>query len=187
MDIHVQASTACYDATSGEFLEWLNQLSIEQGRPISELQLDFDDVITGTGPSAFTTAILSEMSRATGKHVTWDMFHDIPESKLVGGFLVLTVEAFAAGQGHSDSGTHNSRTALVKHHYHASAWPDRHPRFYHPIFGQVERCNWDVECVRKWDEETSAFAALPQEEQERQITTFQAIGEALKNMQPPPI
>ncbi|KAJ5864941.1 uncharacterized protein N7529_006857 [Penicillium soppii] len=167
-------------------LHWLNQLSIKQGRPISELQLDFDDVITGTGPSAFTGAILSEMSRATGKDVTWSMFHDISESKVVGGFLVLTVEAFAAGQGHSDSGTHNSRAALVKHHYHASAWPNRHPRFYHPIFGEVERCNWNMDCVRKWDEEASAFAALPQEEQERQIATFQAIGEALKNMEPPP-
>jgi hypothetical protein len=40
--------------------------------------------------------------------------------------------------------------------------------------------------VKKWDKETAAFAALPQEEQERQIATFQAIGEALKNMEPPP-
>lgn len=135
-------------------LHWLNELSIQQGRPISELQLDFDDVITGTGPSAFTNAILSEMSRITGKTVTWQTFHDIPESKVVGGFLVLTVEAFAAGQGHSDSGTHNSRNALVKHHYHASGWPTRHPRFNHPIFGEVEKCNWNMDCVRKWDEET---------------------------------
>lgn len=167
-------------------LRWLNDLSVKQGKPISELQLDFDDVITGTGPSAFTDAILSEMSRTTGQAVTWNTFHDIPESKVVGGFLVLTVEAFAAGQGHSDSGTHNSRNALVKHHYHASEWPKKHPRFYHPIFAEVERCNWNLDCVRKWDEETSAFSALPQDEQEQQIATFQAIGEALKNMEPPP-
>ena len=31
------------------------------------------------------------------------------ESKLVNGVLVLTVEAFAAGQGHSDSGNHQAR------------------------------------------------------------------------------
>ncbi|GFG19329.1 conserved hypothetical protein [Aspergillus udagawae] len=67
-------------------LHWLNELSIKQGKPISELQLDLDDVITGTGPSAFTGAILSEKSHTTGKTVTWHMFHDIPNLKLLEGF-----------------------------------------------------------------------------------------------------
>ena len=72
---------------------------------------------------------------------------------------------FAAGQGHSDSGNHNARTALVKHHYHASGWPLSHPRFNHPIYGEVERCNWDAECVAKWDADTAAFNRLPLAEQ----------------------
>ncbi|KAL3462814.1 nucleotide-diphospho-sugar transferase [Aspergillus heterothallicus] len=150
-------------------IAWLHDLSAQQGKPISELEMDFDDVITGTGPSAFTGAVLAEMSLAAGYEVTWDTFHDITESKLVGGFLVLTVEAFAAGQGHSDSGNHDARAALVKHHYHASGWPNKHPRYSHPIYGEVEKCNWNKECVRKWDENTAAFAALSAEEQDRQI------------------
>ncbi|KAL2869153.1 glycosyltransferase family 32 protein [Aspergillus lucknowensis] len=155
-------------------ISWLHGLSERQRKPISELEMDFDDVITGTGPSAFTSAVLEEMSLAAGHEVTWDTFHDMAESKLVGGFLVLTVEAFAAGQGHSDSGNHEARAALVKHHYHASGWPNKHPRYKHPIYGEVEKCNWNKECVREWDEHTAAFAALSPEEQEKEIALKKA-------------
>ncbi|KAL2819282.1 nucleotide-diphospho-sugar transferase [Aspergillus cavernicola] len=158
-------------------LAWVHGLSDKQGKPISELEMDFDDVITGTGPSAFTSAVLMEMSMAVGHNIDWDTFHNMAESKLVGGFLVLTVEAFAAGQGHSDSGNHDARMALVKHHYHASGWPNRHPRYSHPIYGEVERCNWNKQCVHEWDENTAAFAALSPEEQARQIASKQAAEE----------
>jgi mannosyltransferase OCH1-like enzyme len=109
--------------------EWLHELSHEKSVPISQLQLDFNEVISGTGPSAFTKAVLEQMNvNNHGKPVTWDPFHNLVESRLVNGMLVLNVEAFAAGQGHSDSGNHDSRGALVKHHYHASGWPSLHPR-----------------------------------------------------------
>jgi hypothetical protein len=90
-----------------------------------------------------------------------DSFHNMAESKLIAGYLILTVEAFAAGQGHSDSGNHHARSALVKHHYHASGWPTLHPRYNHPIYGEVERCNWDALCVKTWDDNTAKFDALP--------------------------
>ncbi|KAK2870560.1 hypothetical protein FQN49_003089 [Arthroderma sp. PD_2] len=150
-------------------LKWLNGVAKKQGKPISEIVLDFDEVISGTGPSAFTSAILQEMSASAGEPVTWKSFHDMHESKLVGGFLVLTVEAFAAGQGHSDSGNHNARAALVKHHYHASEWPKNHPRFNHPVYGEVEKCNWDRGCVEEWDKNTAAFKELTPEEQAKKI------------------
>ena len=148
---------------------WLNELSKKQGVPIFDLKLDFDEVISGTGPSAFTTAVLAEMSIKNGYEVKWDTFHNIPESKVVGGVLVLTVEAFAAGQGHSDSGNHNARTALVKHRYHASKWPTAHPRYKHPVYGEVEKCNWEVECVKMWDYNTALFDGLTEEEKQKLI------------------
>jgi mannosyltransferase OCH1-like enzyme len=148
---------------------WLKDLSKKQGVPISDLKLDFDEVISGTGPSAFTTAVLAEMSIKIGQEVTWDTFHNIPESKVVGGVLVLTVEAFAAGQGHSDSGNHNARTALVKHRYHASKWPTAHPRYKHPVYDEVERCNWEVDCVKMWDFNTALFEGLSAEEKQKLI------------------
>ena len=150
-------------------LLWLQNLSHEQNVPISEIQLDFDEVLSGTGPSAFTNAILAEMSETEGRPITWEEFHDLEESKLLAGVLVLPSEAFAAGTGHSQSGNHGGRQALVKHHFHASSWPSQHPRYRHPIYGEVERCNWDMECVKLWDANTAFFAALPEEEQLKMI------------------
>ncbi len=100
-------------------------------------------VISGTGPSAFTAAVLDEMNRHVGpfsEKITWDTFHALDESKIVSRVLVLDVEKFAAGQGHSDSCNHDARGALVQHHYHASNWPSKHPRFKHPVYGEVEIC-----------------------------------------------
>lgn len=150
-------------------LAWLNDVAKKQNVPIGELVLDFDEVISGTGPSAFTDAILAEMSAKAKKTVDWNSFHNIAESKLIGGVLVLTVEAFAAGQGHSDSGNHDARAALVKHHYHASGWPTNHPRYNHPVYGEVETCNWNAECVKKWDEDTAAYELLTPEEKANKI------------------
>lgn len=160
-------------------VRWLKDIAMEQNVPISEIQLDFDQVISGTGPSAFTRAILDDLSRRAGKTITWDTFHNLGESKLVENLLVLTVEAFAAGQGHSDSGNHNAKQALVKHHYHASGWPTAHPRYNHPVHGEVEKCNWDPFCVKTWDDNKAAFDALSEEEQTAQI--------ALKQAEPPKI
>lgn len=97
--------------------------------------------------------------------MNWDYFHNLTEPRLIGGVLILTVKAFAAGQGHSNSGNHSSTEVLVKHHYHASEWPKTHPRFKHPVYREVELCNWNTECVKQWDANTAAFESLPKEQQ----------------------
>ncbi|RMY62994.1 hypothetical protein D0863_10775 [Hortaea werneckii] len=150
-------------------MAWLKQVAEEQGVTIAAIQLDFDQVISGTGPSAFTKAILAEMSEREGRDVKWKTFSDMEESKLVGNILVNNVEAFAAGQGHSNAGNHESRHSLVKHHYHASHWPEQHPRFNHPMYGEVERCNWDWNCVKQWDQDTADWETLPEEEKNRRL------------------
>ncbi|ORY70890.1 family 32 glycosyltransferase [Pseudomassariella vexata] len=151
-------------------MAWLNDISYQQGVPVGEIVLSFDEVISGTGPSAFTIAMLEDMNKNNhGPKITWQDFHELDESKVVSRILVQNVEVFAAGQGHSDSGNHNSRGALVKHHYHASNWPSRHARFAHPVYGEVERCNWNVECVKKWDADVAAFAELSPEEQQQKM------------------
>lgn len=146
-------------------MTWLAKVAEERGSTVSNVKLDFTDIISGTGPTAFGRAMLEYMSQEAGHTVTWDTFHNIVESKLVSGILVLPVEAYAAGQGHSDSGTHSTRRALVKHHYHASKWPDSHPMFTHPMYGLVESCNWKKDCVKKWDDNVAAWEKLSKEEQ----------------------
>lgn len=151
-------------------MKWLTGVAKEQDVPISEVELNFDQIITGTGPSAFTNALLEEMNEGAKKpRVTWDTFHNMDESKIVNRVLVLTVEAFCAGQGHSDSGNHGSRGALVKHHYHASNWPSQHRRYNHPAYGQVEECNWNAECVRQWDQNVAEYDQLSEEERNTKI------------------
>lgn len=78
-------------------LGWLEDVATKQNVTIGEIELNFDEVITGTGPSAFTSLILAEMARQTHEPVTWDAFHNLTEPKLVGNILVLTVVSFAAG------------------------------------------------------------------------------------------
>jgi mannosyltransferase OCH1-like enzyme len=151
-------------------LTWLSTLAQQQNKTIGDIELDFDEVLNGTGPSAFTNAILAEMTALTGEKTTWKDFHGLEESKVVGGILVLPSEAFAAGTGHSESGNHGGKGALVKHHFHASTWTDHHPRYKHPIYDSVEKCNWDVECVKLWDANTAFFEALPEDEQLKMIS-----------------
>ncbi|EAQ87596.1 hypothetical protein CHGG_04215 [Chaetomium globosum CBS 148.51] len=139
-----------------KIMSWLNGVAKEQGVSLAEVDLDFDQIISGTGPSAFTEAIMIEMDlhkEDPRTKIDWNLFHDLDESKVVSRVLVLTVEAFAAGQGHSHSGNHEARAALVRHHYHASNWPSRHPRYSHPAYGEVERCNWAPDCKKKEEEE----------------------------------
>ncbi|CAI6097285.1 hypothetical protein V2G26_003646 [Clonostachys chloroleuca] len=156
-------------------MAWMKKVAREQGVAIGAVELDFDQVISGTGPSAFTRALLDEMNskrkRGEGK-VTWDNFHNMYESKVVGRVLVLTVEAFCAGQGHSDSGNHDSRNSLVKHHYHASNWPSKHRRYLHPAYGQVEDCNWEPTCVATWDKNVKEFDSLPPKEKQAKIDEY---------------
>ena len=151
-------------------LAWLSTLAQQQNKSIGEIELDFDEVLNGTGPSAFTNAILAEMTALTGDKTTWEDFHGLEESKVVGGILVLPSEAFAAGTGHSESGNHGGKGALVKHHFHASTWTDHHPRYKHPIYDSVEKCNWDTECVKLWDANIAFFEALPEDEQLKMIS-----------------
>lgn len=155
-----------------KIMSWLNGVAKEQGVSLADVDLDFDQIISGTGPSAFTEAIMAEMDlqkEDPRMKIDWDLFHDLQESRVVSRVLVLTVEAFAAGQGHSDSGNHEARAALVRHHYHASNWPSRHPRFSHPAYGEVEKCNWNDECVRKWDKDVEAFSKLSDAEKNKII------------------
>ncbi|RMJ01890.1 hypothetical protein CDV36_015584 [Fusarium kuroshium] len=141
----------------------LHDLAKEQSVPISELTLDFNQVIRCTGPEVFTDVILQYMNeqRIQGPPITWDNFHRMDEATLVGRILVLPVKAFAAGQTHSRSGTtHEIHTALVKHHYSVSNWTSRHSRYKHPVYGEVEECLFDKACVDLWDRKVKAYEDL---------------------------
>jgi mannosyltransferase OCH1-like enzyme len=153
-----------------DIIEWITNLADEQHVPISNVTISFDQVISGSGPTKFTQVILSEMTKKHGEVVEWDTFHNMTEPKILGDILVLPVKAFAAGQGHSNSGSAYCPEANIKHHYHASKWPLTHPRYKHPIYGQLEDCSWNTTCVAKWEEKVATFDALDPEVQAKEIT-----------------
>ena len=152
-------------------LKWLEEIAKKQNVGIAEIELNFDEVLTGTGPSAFTSAVMAEMYAQTGEVQKWDKFHNMTQRgpTQVGDILVLTVEAFAAGQGHSNSNNHDHPLALVRHHYHASLWPSRHPRYSHPAYGMVEECNWKPDCIEKWDKDKDNYINLTEEQKKEAI------------------
>jgi mannosyltransferase OCH1-like enzyme len=152
-----------------DIIVWINGLADEQHVPISNVTINFDQVISGSGPTKFTLAILSEMAKKQGSVVEWNTFHNMTEPKLLGGVLVLPVKAFAAGQGHSNSGKAYCPEANIKHHYHASKWPLTHPRYKHPIFGQLEDCSWNSSCIAKWEEKVALFNNLSPEVQAKEL------------------
>jgi hypothetical protein len=52
-----------------------------------------------------------------------------------------------------------------------------HPRYSHPVYGEVERCNWDLACIQLWDANTAAFEALSIEEQAKMVA-IKEVGDA---------
>jgi len=55
--------------------------------------------------------------------------------------------------GSLDSGNHDARAALVKPPLPRFPDGQRTTRGYNtPCYGEVETCNWNAECVKKWDE-----------------------------------
>lgn len=138
----------------------LHDLAKQQGVPIPEVRLYFNQVIRCTGPEVFTDVIIQYMNeqRIQGPPITWNNFHHMDEAILVGRILVLPVKAFAAGQTHSRSGaTHEIPTALVKHHYSVSNWKSQHSRYKHPVYGELDECCFDEACVDQWDRNVKAY------------------------------
>jgi hypothetical protein len=37
------------------------------------------------------------------------------------------------------------------------------------VYGEVEKCNWEVECVKMWDYNTALFDGLTEEEKQKLI------------------
>ncbi|KAJ6783686.1 hypothetical protein PWT90_08044 [Aphanocladium album] len=78
---------------------WLHGVAKDQGFSISDVELDFDQVITGTGPSASTKAVLNEKNKAQRdwrSEITWDTSHNLDEA--AGRVLMLSVEAFCTAK-----------------------------------------------------------------------------------------
>lgn len=98
------------------------QRATEAGLP----RLFFEDVDNLTGPRLFTNVVFQYLSDVTGLQMNGDEISGALEPVLVDDVLILPVNAFASGQLHSNSGTSDSKTALVSHRW-MSSWVPTHP------------------------------------------------------------
>ena len=72
--------------------------------------------------------------------VTWELFHDLTEAKLVGG----SARAYRRGillraLGIRIPAIMEARVFWSSTTIHASSWPTNHPRYKHAIYGEIEK------------------------------------------------
>lgn len=93
----------------------LHALAETQNTTVTDIQPTYEDVIRNTGPRAFSQAIYSYLSKSTGTKVDYHNFTGITEPALMEDILVLPINSFGSGQGHSGSGSPSDESALVQH------------------------------------------------------------------------
>ncbi|MCJ1373791.1 hypothetical protein MMC20_005021 [Loxospora ochrophaea] len=104
----------------------LKELALKQEKSLSGIQVSHNGVRDTTGPAEFTAAVMESLSRSTGTNVTWHNVTGITAPRLTGNVLILPINAFGSGQGHSNSGRPEEDSALVEHLFKDS-WKDDHP------------------------------------------------------------
>ena len=107
-------------------IENIRALAELKNATLSALKPSYDDVISTTGPRAFSEAVFESMSLATGTEVGYRNFTGIREPKLLGEVLVLPVSSFGSGQAHSGSGKWGNPDELVQHMWKGT-WKASHP------------------------------------------------------------
>lgn len=102
----------------------LKTLAEAQKTTIAGVHVQYDDVIANTGPRAFTQALLGYLSQSTGTKVNYLNFTKITEPTLMDDILVLPINSFGSGQGHSGSGSPKAESALAQHLWRGS-WKEK--------------------------------------------------------------
>lgn len=106
-------------------VERIADLSASKQTPISDLDITGYEVVTTSGPSAWTDVVFEELKRAEPS-LTLNDLSDMKEPRLIGDILVLTIDGFGMGQPHSHSSKGNEipEAALAKHGFRHSWLPN---------------------------------------------------------------
>jgi len=100
----------------------LIRVAEESGTTIADIKPKFHDVLNTTGPMVYTNAVFEHMSDVTGTEMSYLNCTGIQKPTLFGDVLVLPIDGFCTGQGHSGSGQ-DPEASLVQHMFKAS-WVD---------------------------------------------------------------
>jgi alpha 1,6-mannosyltransferase len=106
-------------------LESLDKLADEHHVPVQDVKPTSFEVMNSTGPAAWTDIVFEELQKHDPSLETTKDLSFMTGPKLFGDVLVLPIDGFGMGQGHSDSTNDGSipADALVKHLFRGS-WRD---------------------------------------------------------------
>ncbi|KAJ5102835.1 hypothetical protein N7532_003364 [Penicillium argentinense] len=107
-------------------IEWvvsaLEEFRLASNTTYSKLSPSSSEVMKLTGPSAWTDAVFRHLQSYDSELVSLRNLSGLTEPKLIGDILILPIDGFGVGQGHSNS-THDGtipEDALVRHKFRGS-------------------------------------------------------------------
>ncbi|KAL9599288.1 MAG: hypothetical protein Q9219_003915 [cf. Caloplaca sp. 3 TL-2023] len=99
----------------------LQRLARSRGVSMPDLEPTNEDVLLTTGPVMWSQTVFSYLSLATGTKMTYRNLTGLKEPKLFGDVMILPINAFASGLGHSGSLQTISNETLMWHTF-KGAW-----------------------------------------------------------------
>ena len=105
-------------------VEALNETAISKTTTIADLSPSDDEVLKISGPVIWTHAVLESLSEATGTAVSYLNITGMTKPRLFGDVLVLPIDAFGAGQVHSNSTKEGPGDFFVRHQW-KGLWKQR--------------------------------------------------------------
>ncbi|CAG9955840.1 unnamed protein product [Clonostachys rosea f. rosea IK726] len=117
-----------FSAMVARALKLLGDLEESYGKPFAELKPTTNDVLTTTGPSAWTDAVFQELQKIDPNLKSLRDLSGLKKEKLIGDVLILPIDGFGAGQRHSGSTRLGvPPAARAKHKFHG-VWKGRESR-----------------------------------------------------------
>lgn len=115
-----------FDSIVQTSLDRIDELAAVHKTSISDLDPTGYEVVTTTGPSAWTDVVFEQLQKADPKLQSLKELSDMKEPRLIGDILVLTIDGFGMGQPHSHATTGGSipDAALAKHGFRHSWLPN---------------------------------------------------------------
>lgn len=117
-----------YRSIVDETVEAVQRLAAAKDTTVSELNPSGYEVITTTGPAAWTDVVFRYLQKADPNFVSLRQLSNMTQPRLIGDVLVLTIDGFGMGQPHSHSTNDGSvpAAALIKHNFRHS-WLPQYP------------------------------------------------------------
>lgn len=106
----------------------IRELAAAKASTVSDLRPNGYEVVTTTGPAAWTDVVFQYLQKADSNFVSLRQLSNITQPILIGDVLVLTIDAFGMGQPHSQSTNDGSipESALIRHNFRHT-WLPQYP------------------------------------------------------------